>query len=154
MGMKIRYKPTEDDQKDCHRCRNGWVLIRNERGYRAHTENGKEIPCLAQGPLVRAPEPPKLDRIALRKLAFQKLGYFLVGDAFIAAVVALVWAVYSGIYYMLDKLPGGVNAALHLARIGIVDLVLGIMAVYAITVAGEFLWNTFKGPTNTDKSTT
>jgi hypothetical protein len=150
----IRYAPTEDDKKDCHRCRNGWPLIRNAGGYRAHVENKKELACLSNGPLMRAPAPPKRTREQWRALALKKAGYFLVGDVFIAAVAALVFGVYSALYYVLDKLPGGINAALHLVKLGAVDLVLGIMAIYAITVAGEFLWKTFKGPSNPTEPTT
>ena len=152
---KVKWLPTDEDKKDCHRCRNGWILVKNALGFRAHWETDEKLlTCHAKGPLQLAPEPPKRDGAAIRRGILQRFGYFLVGDIAIGAVAALVYAVYYGIYYVLDKLPGGVETALHFGRGIAVDAVVGISCIYAAISVGEFIVKTFKKPVTNVEPTT
>lgn len=145
---KVKWLPTEEDKKDCHRCRNGWVLVKNELGYRAHWESDEKLlTCHATGPLVKAPPQPRAPRV-WTKWTLQKLGYFVVGDVAIGAIAGLVYAIYYGAHYLLDRLPGGVETVLSHGRSIFMDVFIGVLCVSAATQAGEFLIKSFKKPVN------
>ena|SRR5271166_1096878 len=153
--MKSKWQATEEDKKDCHRCRNGWPLIKNEGGFRAHSNgDSKELPCLAPGPLRLAPPAPRRDLKPILRRIVARFGYFLVGDAFLLVVVGLVWLALQGIHAVLTLLPGGWDQALSYARRGLVDGILGIVAIIGITQAGEYLWKIFRKPERQEESTT
>lgn len=149
-----KWIPTEEDLKDCGHCRGGWPLILHN-GYRAHRSapDAEITPCFSTGPLRLAPV-PKRDYVAIKKFFVTRLGYFLVGDAFLAIVVGFVLLVLKGVHLIVAALPGGVDQALEYTKRGAIAIVIGITAIRGITAGGEYLWNTFTKSAKKEESTT
>lgn len=156
MGKQVsKWVPTEEDLKDCGHCRSGWSLVIHN-GYRAHRSSPEAgiTPCYATGPLKLAPPAPRRNYAGHARFAAKKFGFFLIGDALLGIVVFLVLVALKGVHFIMTLLPGGVDQAMDYARRGIIAVAIGIAAIYGLTTAGEFLWNTFKKPVSKEESST